>query len=335
MHAVIRFYRSSTCWNGSSKLKRAAILFILPLLLLFLSATRLSFAQTSVPTIISHQGRLLNASSQPVTTNVSVEFKIYDALTGGTQVWTETQSITPDNLGFYDTFLGGVSALPATLPNPSYLQIIVQGETLSPRLQFGSVPFAQVAGTVPWSGLTGFPSGCPSGQFVTGVGSSLTCSTTGPASFPWFIAYSSSNFVSGASGTWNTTIYDVVTAGNSGAWYNTSNGRFTAPVKGLYWFHSQHYIYSAVSGAEYLHHTLGVNGSRNSGGGQSPSGAFTIFDLNQPAPADEDSSTDVTRLLYLNAGDYVNVNVYVAPPGGNYMSGQQSYFAGYLVQELP
>lgn len=126
-------------------MKRAAFFIILPvLLLLLLAATRLSFAQ-SVPTIISHQGRLLNASSQPVTTNVSVEFRIFNALSGGSQVWTETQSITPDNLGFYDTFLGGTTALPSTLPNPSYLQITVQGETLTPRLQFGSVPFAQRA----------------------------------------------------------------------------------------------------------------------------------------------------------------------------------------------
>ena len=43
--------------------------------------------------------------------------------------------------------MGGVTALPSTLPNPSYLQIQVQSETLSPRLQFGSVPFAQQAET--------------------------------------------------------------------------------------------------------------------------------------------------------------------------------------------
>jgi len=127
--------------------KRAAVIFILPLLLLFFAAARLTFAQSAIPTIISHQGRLLNTSSQPVTTNVTVEFKIYDVLTGGTQVWAETQSIMPDSLGFYDTFLGGVTALPSSLPNPSYLQITVQSETLTPRLQFGSVPFAQKAGT--------------------------------------------------------------------------------------------------------------------------------------------------------------------------------------------
>jgi len=127
--------------------KRAAFQILLPVIaiLLFLLVTKLAFAQ-AVPTIISHQGRLLNASNQPVTTQVIVVFAIYNAATGGTQVWTETQSVTPDNLGFYETFLGGVTALPSTLPNPSYLQIQVQSETLSPRLQFGSVPFAQKAG---------------------------------------------------------------------------------------------------------------------------------------------------------------------------------------------
>src|SRR3972149_3889250 len=120
------------------------LVIILPLVILIMAR---SVNAQSVPTIISHQGRLLNSSNQPVTTAVNVQFAIFDAASGGNQVWTETQSITPDNLGFYDTFLGGVTALPATLPNPSYLQITVQSETLSPRLQFGSVPFAQKAGS--------------------------------------------------------------------------------------------------------------------------------------------------------------------------------------------
>ena len=119
-------------------------LLLISFVLILLTLTKPVVAQ-SVPTIISHQGRLLNASNQPVTSNVSVVFSIYDASSAGNQVWTETQSITPDSLGFYETFLGGSTALPASLPNPSYLQITVQGETLSPRLEFGAVPFAQRA----------------------------------------------------------------------------------------------------------------------------------------------------------------------------------------------
>ncbi len=137
-------------------MKKIFVTLITTLLILFgVFVLNKSVSAQSIPTIISHQGRLLNASSQPVTTNVTVEFKIYDALTGGTQVWAETQSIAPDNLGFYDTFLGGVTALPATLPNPSYLQIKVQSETLFPRLQFGSVPFAQKAGDLDCVGCVG------------------------------------------------------------------------------------------------------------------------------------------------------------------------------------
>src|SRR3989338_3967397 len=129
------------------KILKIIILSLIAVVSLWLVLTRPASAQTSVPTIISHQGRLLNSSNQPVTSNVSVVFSIYDAATSGNQVWTETQSITPDSLVFYDTFLGGVTALPSTLPNPSYLQITVQSETHSPRLQFGSVPFAQKAGS--------------------------------------------------------------------------------------------------------------------------------------------------------------------------------------------
>jgi len=115
-----------------------------------------SVAAQSVPTIISHQGRLLNASSQPVTSPVNITFTIFDAASGGTQVWTEIQNgVQPDSLGFYDTYLGGVTALPAMLPNPSYLEIKIGSEILSPRLQFGSVPFSQKSGDLDCVGCVG------------------------------------------------------------------------------------------------------------------------------------------------------------------------------------
>jgi hypothetical protein len=40
-----------------------------------------------------------------------------------------------------------------------------------------SITGSMTGGTVPWTRLGTFPSACPSGQYVSGVGSSLTCAT--------------------------------------------------------------------------------------------------------------------------------------------------------------
>ena len=106
----------------------------------------------AAPAKIAHQGRLLNASSQPISIAVTVDFSIFDVAAGGTPVWSETQSIAPDALGFYETFLGSVTPLPSTLPEPGYLQLTVDSEILSPRLEIGSVPFSLQAGDVQCSG---------------------------------------------------------------------------------------------------------------------------------------------------------------------------------------
>ena len=95
----------------------------------------------AVPNLIAHQGRLLNSSSVPITSTVSVEFAFYGTPFGGAAVWSETKPITPDSLGFYETMLGSVTPLPSILASPAYLQLTVAGEVLSPRLQVGSVPF--------------------------------------------------------------------------------------------------------------------------------------------------------------------------------------------------
>jgi hypothetical protein len=147
------------------------------------------------------------------------------------------------------------------------------------------------------------------------------------AAHPFFIASSNDGWRSGPTG-WNTVVHNQVVAGNSGGWYNTSNGRFTAPVTGMYFFTAQHYVYSSASGAPYIHHTIGVNGNWNGAGNSSTSGSYTIFGQNM---GNYDQSTSTTTLLYLNAGDYVNDNVYVATATYNYMYGTYSFFQGVLL----
>lgn len=97
----------------------------------------------AVPAVMAHQGRLLDSGGTPVTTPTSVTFQFWDAASGGTMLSSQTQTITPDAQGFYETFLN----LPASpLPANLYLQLIVAGTSLTPRLQFGSVAYAAKAG---------------------------------------------------------------------------------------------------------------------------------------------------------------------------------------------
>src|SRR5262245_11759103 len=66
-------------------------------------------AWAGVPQLITEQGRLLDATGAPVTGTVSLAFSIYDVPTGGTALWTETQSATLDD-GYFVLQLGSVTA---------------------------------------------------------------------------------------------------------------------------------------------------------------------------------------------------------------------------------
>ncbi len=102
----------------------------------------------AVPQLISLQGRLTNPSTgTPYAGSLSITFSIFDAFTEGTQIWSESQIVELDSNGFFNILLGGITLLPS-LPSTSFLQLQINGEALSPRIQFGSVPFALKAGAL-------------------------------------------------------------------------------------------------------------------------------------------------------------------------------------------
>ena len=108
---------------------------------------------------LSFQGRLTDSGGTPITTAVNVVFKLYNALTGPTQLYTTgTCSITPDQDGIFNTLLGDtvcgaeITSTVFTDNRDVYLEITVGAETLTPRQQIATVGYALNSET-----LQGYP----------------------------------------------------------------------------------------------------------------------------------------------------------------------------------
>jgi hypothetical protein len=107
-------------------------------------------AAGAVPNLLTQQGRLFDKSGQPVTGATNFILTLYDAATGGTSLWTETQTITLDS-GYFSIRLGEIQALPPGLFDGAakYLGVRVGTDPeMTPRQPLVSVPYALVAGNV-------------------------------------------------------------------------------------------------------------------------------------------------------------------------------------------
>ncbi len=135
-----------------SRLSSARLSGLLSLIVLGLGA----YVQAATPSLVSYQGRLTDLSGTPVADgNYSVAFTVYDASTGGTALWTETQNVATVG-GLFSVQLGAVTALDATVftdPN-RWLGVKVGADPeLVPRTRFTSSPYADRIATV--DGSTG------------------------------------------------------------------------------------------------------------------------------------------------------------------------------------
>ncbi len=99
----------------------------------------------SVAPVMSYQGRLTDAAGKPLDGTYQFQFRLFDALTGGTELYTETESITVTN-GLFDTSIGPSTIVadlrPEMLSQPLWLEVTINGEVLSPRQQLLGAPYA-------------------------------------------------------------------------------------------------------------------------------------------------------------------------------------------------
>jgi hypothetical protein len=98
--------------------------------------------RADIPPSINYQGRLLDAGGQPVNATVPIAVALFNAETGGTQVFTQhVGNVTVQN-GIY-SFAWGTTNLATALTNAEcWLQVHVNGTTLAPRQRLVSVPYA-------------------------------------------------------------------------------------------------------------------------------------------------------------------------------------------------
>jgi hypothetical protein len=103
----------------------------------------LTIASAEIPGKINYQGRLTDtATGEPLAGPQSMVFRIYDASEDGSELWSETQTVTPDSMGVISVILGHTNPITTIFDGPIWLEVEVDGEILTPRREIVSVPFA-------------------------------------------------------------------------------------------------------------------------------------------------------------------------------------------------
>ena len=104
---------------------------------------------------INYQARLLDSYGRRLNTTVDLSFKIYDAVTDGNLLWSETQAGVVVQDGVYSVVLGSQTAIPASVfaQNNIYLELGINGETMTPRQQITASAYALTARTIMGSNI--------------------------------------------------------------------------------------------------------------------------------------------------------------------------------------
>jgi len=161
---------------------------------------------------------------------------------------------------------------------------------------------------------------------IAGASDALIIDTSGRTTYPNQIGFiagigTDPGWIALAAG-WNLQNWMSLAVYNKGGGYSTSTGRFTAPIAGSYLFHwsGYHYKPSAVPG-HYIHPMCYINGAIIQT-------AYRLFAY--LTPTGYSFNGEIVDIYYLNAGDYVDVQIYAAAAGISiYRS--HSHFSGFLV----
>ena len=145
---------------------------------------------------------------------------------------------------------------------------------------------------------------------------------------PTFVAVNTGAWQTFTGDSWNIIAFDSAPR-NIGSHYNTANNRFTAPVTGAYYFeHSSYGSKNPSSNADsYTHPTFWVNGNST----LRMASQTTSYRLRSRTFYSSTYSwdTQINDILYLTAGDYVQVYTYCN--GTQQWYGTYTHFTGFYI----
>lgn len=129
-----------------------------------------------IPSLISYQGTLTDNNGNPVSDGeYGINFKLYTAADGGSEVWEEDQTILVVN-GIFNVLLGSVEEFDIEFDEPYWLGISIEGGSeMLPRIQLSSSPYSMKAKTVEDGTITSDKinqMNAQQGQVLTWTGSS-------------------------------------------------------------------------------------------------------------------------------------------------------------------
>ena len=100
--------------------------------------------RAEMPKTMSFQGFLGDAGGEPVSDgDYALTFRIYDASTGGSELWNEAYSAVPIEGGVFDVILGSITPLNLLFDEPYWVGIATgSNPEFTPRIPLSASPYA-------------------------------------------------------------------------------------------------------------------------------------------------------------------------------------------------
>ena len=107
------------------------------LAVIILAASLFSSVAFALPNKMPINGRLTFSNDTDINGTANFTFKIYNNKTGSAALWQESQQNLTVRRGLFSAYLGNNTPINLTFDENYFLEIVVNGETIEPRFDFG------------------------------------------------------------------------------------------------------------------------------------------------------------------------------------------------------